>query len=614
MLEISTFLHEMSDDNDSMEETSNSFFFLNDCVKSVKNDIKNIDYSQLPKYNNKPLNKIRNDIIQMINSKSEEELMNSDDSSTPLNKFFQDIYSQVFDEEILHQVLYTFPICLPMSHQSKIDKKDIKNLTLFLISIIQDANEPLKALHYIISHFLYQRWHKNKSATTDAVKNFCLCRNKKDGPLVASNNKGKTKTKNSDNIDPKNYTDFTWVIADRKKKLYIYKITNGVFNASNQVQQPYSEMQSENGMIKVIYQGSVVQKLYPVSKDQMSAFLSQIDFPNLIYSMPKHVPNEIFNALYQAITSDDLLVVRAVAHYSVTKVLSGMPLCEALMKIFSYANKTHALLSALVGMEFENPSLTTEQILRTNSHLTNTFKIINRKYGKLYFEKIINPLRKYILKKGDIGLKDTAHANEKEAKIMFFTVFKYIFASSKFVSPQMRHVIYLLRTFSGIRFNNYESTYNAISGYFFLRFFSSLFIDPSALDPNTIIDDDTNSNIILPFIQLIQTSLNLKPLHGRMERFSNWNQAIEKNIFPKLIPFAFSLAEIEEVPTYEPPSKEEVKKALEDVLNIISENHDKFQKRYTQLKCIKTENYPPVGWCFGSFLCEFFKNYGEIEH
>lgn len=598
----------MSDANDSSDE-STPFFYFDRYANGVKNEIKNINYSNLPKYKNKPLSEIRKDLIKMIDDTPEKDLLSLDRPNQELDKFFNNTSSLVFDEEILHQILNVFPFSLPMAHQSNISKKEIKYFTLYFISIIQGSKYPLKALHYIISHFIVQTWHRNKSQNIDSVKNFCLCRNKKDSPLV-TNSKGKNKKKEGD-INPSCYTDYTWIIADKNKKLYIYKVTSG--KASNQIQQPYTKLKEEKGMIKVFYYDELVQKLYPVNKNQTEHFLSQIDFPNLFLAMPSYVPFEIYKALYQAITNDDLLILRAVAHFSVTKVTEGLDLSEALFKIFAYANKTHALLSTLVGMEFENPSLTNEKILRVNSHLTNTFKIINRKYGQVYFEKVVRPIVKYVLKKGNIGLKDPNKANEKEAKIMLFTVIKYILSSAEYVPPQIRHVILLLRSFSGIRFNNYRSTYNAISGYFFLRFFSSMMVDPSIFDPNLVIDEETTSTVIMPFIQLLQTVLNLKLIKGKMSCFSSWNDRIEKHVFPKLIKFAFSLAEIEENPKYEPPTHDELQQSLRILLNIICDNHEKFQNRYNELKCIKSENYPPVGWCYGSFLCEFFANYDEVH-
>lgn len=597
----------MSDANNSSEETI-PFFYFDKYADGVKNEIKNINYSNLPKYNNKPLNEIRNDLIQMIDSTPEEELLSLESSNQELDIFFKNISTIIFDEEILHQILNVFPFSLPMSHKSNIDKKEIKYLTLYFISIIHDSKNPLKALHYIISHFLIQRWHKNKSQTNNTVKNFCICRKKKDFPLVNA----KSKKKESDDKNVNNFTDYIWALSDRNKKLYIYKISDGKLEES--IQQSYTKMKEEKGTIKVMNSDEVVSKLYPINKDQIKQFLNQTDFPNSISSIPKYIPFEIYKALYQAITNDDLLVLRAVAHFSVTKVTEGLDLCEALTKIFSYANKTQVLLSTLIGMEFENPTLTTEKILRANSHLTNYFKVINHQYGQTYFQKVLRPIIKYVLKKGDIGLKEPNTANEKEAKIMLFTVLKYILASNEFVPPQIKHVILLLRSYSGIRFNNYQSTYNAISGYFFLRFFSSVMIDPSLFDSDIIIDDDTHSNVIIPFIQLLQTVLNLKLIHGKMERFSSWNKRIEKHVFPRLISFAFSLAQIDEYPKYEQPSHDELQKALNVVLNIISDNHEKFQNRYNELKCIKSENYPPVGWSFGSFLCEFFANYDEIHH
>lgn len=602
----------MTDANSSDESTP--FFYFKKYAEGVKNEIKNINYSNLPKYNNKSLNEIRNDIIQMIDNTPEQDLLSSESSNQELDNFFKNTSTLIFDEEILHQMLNVFPFSLPMSHQSNISKKEIKYLTLYFLSIIQDSKDPLKALHYIISHFAIQRWHKNKSKSNDTIKNFCICRKQKDSPLVNTKNKSKSAKKGSDNQNPSDFTDYTWAITDRNKKLYIYKVSNGIFNESNHIQQSYTNLKEEKGVIKVIYNNDVVQKLYPIDKGQTERFLNQTDFPNLLLPMPKYIPLKIYKALYQAITNDDLLVLRAVAHFSVTKVTEGLELSEALTKIFAYSNKMHVLLSTLVGMEFENPSLTPEKILRVNSHLTNCFKVINHQYGQIYFEKVVKPILKYVLKKGDIGLKNPNEANEQEAKIMLFTVLKYILASAEYVPPQIRHIILLLRSYSGIRFNNYHSTYNAISGYFFLRFFSSLMVDPSIFNSDIETDEDTNSNIVIPFIQLLQTVLNLKLIHGKMDKFSSWNDRIAKHIFPKLVSFTFSLSQIDEYPKYEQPNHEELQKALKIVLDNICANHEKFQKRYNELKCIKSENYPPVGWCYGCFLCEFFANYDEVHH
>lgn len=578
------------------------YFYFQQYADGVESQIENIDYSVFEPYEGQSLESIRKTIITEFDNTPFDALIKPDKSNQYLDDFFSNYVNKIFPPEILKKLLVIYPISIPTQGNNV-----IRNMILYLVSIIHDSQDSFKVLHYIIMHFSDQGWHGNASATNETVTNGCLCQLKKNCPVVPKN-------KMNDKITPLDYTDYMWVVAN-KSCVSTYRIKDGQIVNPQPEPESLSSFQSKKDCVQIISPDQT-KTVYPIDQNQIPLLTSHVTFPELFVSIPKYVPCDIKKAFYEALMADDLLFLRTMAHYSVIRIDKGGPFCEALLNIYSYGGKVHPLFMTLAGMEFENPKLLPSGVLRANSHLTNMIKVVNKRFGFNYYQSVIKPLSKYVERKGNIGLKTPAQMspeNMKEARVMLFTVLKNILASADKVPNEIRHLISILKSMASIKFNENIATYNSISGYFFLRFVASVMTDPTLVDNDFRTDSTIQSDIRVPFLQLIQTLLNLNKLQNRMECFSSWNERIERHIFPKLTRFAYSLSEFKGQPNYPPPSSQELDKSLDTILNLLSGRHKEFMKRYNALKEIKLERYPPVGWCFGYFLTQFFKNIAEIE-
>ncbi|OHT05316.1 GTPase-activator protein [Tritrichomonas foetus] len=562
---------------DETKTTTEPFYLFNQYADGVEEMINKIDYSKLPKLNDKTLIEAKTDIMKELDQIDDK----NDNGKLPetLSSFFK-IINQFFTNDVLHHLLNHYPVAMSSG-------KNVQDISLFLILLIHDSKDPQKTLHLIMDKFALNNWHKGSSAQNSTIRSACVC------------------MKRGKEFNPKKYT---WIIVDKNKHLIKHKMENGLVSSTSKI--PICKIKANGKTIRVFdKKDKNVGTYYPIDIEQIKFWKDpSTPYPIIFTSVPKPIPIEITESLFEALTSDDLLVLKTVAHFSVTKVGEGMGLSEALLNVFSYAGKVHPMLVALAGIEYSNPSLKTTTVLRSNSHLTNMFKIFFNRFGKSYYQAILKALIKYVESNGDIGLRDPETAKEERAKKVLFTVLKNIMRSSDKVPDQLRHIASILRSFTSIRFNDKIATFNSLSGFFCLRFITALMTDPTNFDTKFILEEDTQRMIMVPFSQLLQMPLNLTLLHNKMERFSEWNERISSHVFPQLMQFVYSLGDYKKKPEYPPPSPETLKSSLELVLQTISSNKTKFQDRYNQLLRDRNEKWPTVGWEFGQFLCEFFKN------
>ena len=79
-----------------------------------------------------------------------------------------------------------------------------------------------------------------------------------------------------------------------------------------------------------------------------------------------------------------------------------------------------------------------------------------------------------------------------------------------------------------------------------------------------------------------------------------------KKIFPKLIDFVFSIAVCDKAPTYEPPSKERLREALNIVWRKIGESDGRFVEKYIEYSKERSD-VSAAGMNLATFICAHFK-------
>jgi hypothetical protein len=346
-----------------------------------------------------------------------------------------------------------------------------------------------------------------------------------------------------------------------------------------------------------------------------------------VFSEGRFHPESFYYSFYQGLIAEDMILLRVITDPAVCKVPESIPLAEALLDIFSHAGRVNQLLTGLAAVEFNDPAMETTSVLRRNSHLTNLFKVFVDRFGNEFSETIIGKLRTYILGLGDLGLRGQGDCDVIRTQKAVLSTLKTIMHSGPFLPPQMRHIASVLRTFVGYRFNRIQPVVNALSGFFALRFFTPMFIEDPATararfssvarptENDTFLKSARKSSVgqirmpdatlLLPFAQVLQVPLNLALYHGSYTRFSSLHHHLLKNVFPRLIAFTLSIADLDESPNYPAPARNVVEKAILTVVEAIGKNKEQFQKKYRKL-CDKSEGRSPASFAFGAFLMSFF--------
>jgi hypothetical protein len=245
----------------------------------------------------------------------------------------------------------------------------------------------------------------------------------------------------------------------------------------------------------------------PVEDEQIEIWHRQfhgetIPFIERLTSRNKWLPEILYRAMYDAVTSDDLLFARTLMHPSVTKVADGIPLAEALLDIFTHCRKVNGFLLAIVASEFDSEVVDPTKILRANSHLTNLFKIFVDRYTEEYRAKVIAKLSSFIIAAGDLKLKAEVQPPDLKRKTQktIFACLNVIKRSGRFISAEIRHLASVLKAIVACRFNNKQITFCALSGFFYLRFLSIFLANPQRPDEET--------DLLFPFAQLLQVPFN----------------------------------------------------------------------------------------------------------
>jgi len=326
----------------------------------------------------------------------------------------------------------------------------------------------------------------------------------------------------------------------------------------------------------------------------------------ILCSLEPPYPVPVLVSFFEALTLDDMILLRAIVHYGVVPVNEGVAFIDALLDIFAFAGKIEQFLIALIGLEFSKDELQINTVLRANTHVTNLFKAFFARYAKPYFDSCLSKIIDYILGVGNIGLSHIESADKEKAEVMLFTVLKYILHSENVIPAEIRYLASILKAEAIVRFNNKQATYNTLVGFICLRFITAVIADPIMFRPNTEEFSPEMMTMLMPFSQLLQTPINLAPFDERFEKFSDWNPRVRKHIWPKLIKFVLSVADLKEKLFYQPPSEEQVFKSLSRVLTSSSAKFQQFKNQYEFLQ--RDPNvFHPIGWNLAGFLSAFFQ-------
>jgi hypothetical protein len=327
--------------------------------------------------------------------------------------------------------------------------------------------------------------------------------------------------------------------------------------------------------------------------------------PYTVFLAHPFVPGALYPSFYESLVSDDTLLLRTLAHFSVTRISDGPALLSALLDIFAYAGKVSVLLVTLAMLDFDTDSLNPNLLLRTNSHLTSLIKVFGQRFGQPYFDSVIAKIIDYILAAGDIRVSNPEQCDMGKARAMIVTCLDAITRSGPAVPPELRHLGSILRGSAGMRFNNKQAVFNTLSAYFCLRFIGGALADPAAFG-YAVLPPAVRSAVLVPFAQLLIAPMALSVYSGIFDPFRSCNHHLVKHVFPGFAEFVFSIGECDCAPVYAPPEKERLREAIETVVRLMAKSPEAVRERYEGLVA-DAKGRTPVKWTFGVFLLSFFQ-------
>jgi hypothetical protein len=449
-------------------------------------------------------------------------------------------------------------------------------LILYLVALVSRSAQPLVFLQWLRTCGVPRDWHNSSSATNSVLTQVSMMKQRQ---------------------------RFTWAYRD-VDDFFCMEQCDAPNDLRVIARAKVRSVKVSGKSVRVVLDDGTSRSFAP---PEPSVWESRQPFPLSLTGLEAPFPKAVLVAFYEALTADDMAVVRALCHFGVVNVKEGVGLMGALLDVFAYAGKMDQFLVTIVGLEFSKDELQATTVLRTNCHLTNLLKAFFSRYGRPYFDLCLSKIIDYVLQAGDISLSHLETADVERAEKLLFTVLRFIINSPPVIPNELRHLGAILKSQAIIMFNNKQATYNTLNGYICLRFITAVIADPVLFRPGSEEFSPELMRILMPFSQLLQTPVNLAPLDERFEIFSAWNPRLVKHIWPKLIQFVFSVADCREKPNYPPPQDFEVMKALSTVLGLLSANFQKFKQEFNKVTDEAAGQFHPIGWSLAAFIAGFFE-------
>ncbi|KAH0795331.1 GTPase-activator protein [Histomonas meleagridis] len=550
-------------------------FFLNQYAnKNIEDMVNNNDVNLIPQIGGKSAAEAYPDLLAIFNSPR----FNPRSQPLPLLKDFISVIREILTSDAFSYVMGVWPPVFPAE-----DPK-MTALLLYIIKMIHDCKSGINVIHWCSRVLAPDNWCGESSKKNSHLKAICLCHRTR---KVFTENK------------------LFWATINTSNHFELYRIEN-----NNLVLHTKGEANSitiaKGGKIIEIHSsnGEIIKRITPVDDSACTFWPDALlptaqPFPLMFGSSSRPFPDNGILSLYEALLADDLLVVKSLLQNDVSLVAKSLPLAEALLNVFAHAGKVNQLLTVLTSIDFENALAST--IVRNNSHLTNMFKVFFKRYGQQYYQIFLKKAVQFIEKAGDMNTASVEHISS-----VIFTILRYIYSSEIGISPQIRHFASILKSFSAVKLNSKQASYNSLSGFFCLRFLTSILADPIQFDSNYEIKTE-QIKVLIPFSQLLQTPLNLNLFSGKFDSFAHNNNLLIKHFFPRIVKFVFSIADLpSEPPKYEVPTPEVLRQSLELIMEHLGNVHLKFGQKYKQF-AEKSSEFTNIGWNIGAFLMSFFK-------
>ncbi|OHT10016.1 GTPase-activator protein [Tritrichomonas foetus] len=370
-----------------------------------------------------------------------------------------------------------------------------------------------------------------------------------------------------------------WAILTPQNEITIYRADDLTVVDTFRVSKIESSRSGRS--IRICKDSNIGARLIPYDKETFQTWLSPEPLiPCCTAFVAEAIPPQIIDAFETALIQPDTYLIRALLHHDIMKIKVAQESMEDLYTIFAYHGLVHRFLMASCSLEFAQPNLTENTVLRSNSHVTYLFKVYYKKFGRKFFDNIIRPIIDKIDEVGPLGIKNEDKSKSDDVSELLNWVIDKFLSGAEYIPNEFRHMACVLKSVTATMLRSRHAVFNALSSFLCLRFSTAIIADPLGFDEKGRPPKDLQ-NISIPFAQLLQLPFNLQPMSDRYTYLGSLNEQIIDR-YEEIYNFVVAVAETKEQVNYEKPSKNEVEAAIRRLLGIINESRSHFIAKYTE--------------------------------
>jgi hypothetical protein len=511
-----------------------NIILFNRIHKTILDNVKNDNFEKLQTFRGEPPVNAFPEILELVDSLNMSQLV---DSKKKLLNDFVTFLRQKIPAKIASSIA---------RHWGPVIPKYVDNVTSVLHIIIRLANEAKdgnKILYWLSNSLFQKTWGKKSSLMNSKIGAVCRCI-----------------------LPPAKKAYWAILGTDKTFKLYLLKKNAAVLDFECKVSR--TRVHEDNKSVVITDDKGVdVKTFLPVDINQAQMWGAALakqhaPFPYYFSSFLSPLPAEYYHALYEAITCNDMIIVRCVTDPSVTPpedpLNRGTNLMDSLFDIFAHSAKMPMLINQMVATEIYDAK--SSNVLRKPSNCGNLVNIFTERFGGQYYSKFVSKLIDYVKSKDCFGQGLNADAADLEVPLN--TAFKLIYNSADLVPRQIKHFAQVLFSYAAIKYNNKQDVYNVLANFFFFRFLFSIIKNADFFG-----GDAAENKNVKGFIDIAKVVCQFGKLEDGLDGL---NKRFQHNVYPNLEKFLFSISQITDAPKYDGVTKERFVKIIENVLCSIS--------------------------------------------
>ena len=472
-----------------------------------------------------------------------------------------------FDEETLNCISTSWP------PQIKAQSNVAKDIFYMFVKTLKAVEDKEKLFKWIIYSIFSRKWVSRKDKDIIALAR---------GSLVTDEQSK------------------CWVFIQNNKHFFVFLENSGEFQPATKGAIDSISVSYENKSISLQKQGEEMFSFVPDDIKQLNIwrdiFEEDVQIVNFLENRGLlHFPRPLYDTVIHNITVSDSSMLRCL----LSAPIFSYDVMESLLDIFINEDKVNLLFSTIVICDLEkcNSSLS---YLGTKQSLTcQMMSILVSRYAPQYYNNFVSKLVSYIDSHGEIDLTSSDESELQHAKVVFFSVIKYIFGSCDFFPLEISHFLSYVRFYSSIVRNEKVPIFNLISK----LFFEYILIPLTDTHSHPI----ENRDSVNEFIETVYAVFNHEPIALRNHLLIDWEKRIDLKVYPNVGFFLASISDYRGKGTqFKKPEKSKMKKSCELIIQRISNDYEIFRSQVESFEKDRTCHGSPLSWNFALSLTMMF--------